>query len=115
MNFVNLTPHVITIHCQYGEADLVIQPEPEPARVTSAPGSCLSGGPVPLYSAPNFGAVQGLPDPIPGVSYIVSGLVAGRCVGRSDVWSPGTGPNDSPIRKEGRIVAVTRLIQAPQQ
>lgn len=108
MNYVNLTPHSVTL--VEGDTTTTLTSSGL-ARVASIPGQPIGGI---LYSAPAFGEVEGLPDPQPGTLYIVSALVAGRCVGRADVFSPGTGPNDGAIRDEkGLIKAVTRLIQAP--
>lgn len=50
---------------------------------------------------------------IPHTIYVVSALVASRCAGRPDVYSPDTGP--TAIRDdEGRIVAVRGLVRALQ-
>jgi len=65
-------------------------------------------------------AITGLPDAQPGVTYIVSGVVAARIaelrlagvMDRTDVYCPGTGPQDGAIRVNGLIAAVTRIIQA---
>lgn len=135
---VNLTPHVIIIVSTSGEVEIL--PEPTPARVSSAPGkqlqrfgcSCsddpnceachgtrsvpLTASGAALMAAPTWGEVEGLPAPVEGTIYVVSSLVAQRCAGRRDVFSPGTGPNDGCVRDEkGRIVGVTRLIQAPRE
>ena len=84
----------------------------------------LRGAPCPLYGAPNWGPVEGLPAYEPGTILIVSSMVAGQSRRRDDVFSPGTGPNDGAIResellpdggpnpRKGQIVAVTRLIRA---
>ena len=106
---VNLTPHTIVLHVA-GE-ERIVPPTSPPARVASVPGAHLGDM---IYAAPTWGDVEGLPLPEAGVVYIVSMLVAGRCAGRTDVVSPGTGPSDAAVRDEnGRIIAVTRLIQAP--
>jgi len=119
---VNLTPHPVTLRCVTDglPIDIVLPPDARgPARISEVPGglsgavSTADGDSIPVYSAPRRGAVEGLPTPEAGVTYIVSGLVAAACGGRADVMSPGTGPGDGPIREGGRIVAVTRLIRAP--
>jgi hypothetical protein len=126
--FRNLTPHPIVLRLSDG-AEIVIEPDPMgPARVSSTPGVELAlvelspplgtGGTVLLQGAPTWGAVEGLPpeDEEGGIINIVSALVASRCTGRGDVFSPGTGPADGAIRSpDGRIQAVTRLIQAPRE
>ncbi len=108
-NIVNLTPHSITLVDAGVETTL---PSAGVARVASKPVQALGGV---FFSSTTFGDVEGLPAPEQGKVFVVSALVAGRCVGRADVFSPGTGPADGAIRDEkGQIKAVTRLIQAPQ-
>lgn len=124
MRLKNLTPHPIVLvgreitgPAEWTETETTVPPSGTVARVGSIPGEVaerVAHG-VPVMTAPTWGEVEGLPAPEPGVLLIVSGLVAGRCVGRADVVSPGTGPADEPIRNsDGQIFAVTRLIQAPQ-
>lgn len=108
-DIINLTPHAITLVDGGVETTL---PSSGVARVASKPGQALGGV---FFSSTTFGDVEGLPAPQEGKVFVVSALVAGRCVGRADVFSPGTGPADGAIRDEkGQIKAVTRLIQAPQ-
>ena len=111
MKIINLTLHAITFTPSADETQTITSSGV--ARVATTPGQDLGGG---LWSAPTWGDVEGLPAPRPDTIYVVSALVAGRCVGRDDVFSPGTGPQDGAVRNErGQIVAVTRLIQAPQK
>ena len=112
MKLVNLTPHEIVLALRAEGKDITLPPSGTVARVASTPGErvgTLSGCPV--YSAPTWGAVEGIPDPVPDTVYVVSTIVAGRA-GRVDVVSPGTGPADEPIRDGGLVVAVTRLIRS---
>lgn len=111
MKIINLTPHAITIRARGKET--VIPPSGDVARVSSTPGTVLDVDwlPCPVATAPVWGSVEGLPDPQPGVLFLVSGLVAAH-VSRHDVVSPGTGPNDGAIREDGKIVAVTRLVSS---
>ena len=111
---VNLTPHPLTLRRPDG-TELEIAPSPQgPARVSATPGSHageIEG--VPVYGAPTWGEVSGLPAPEDDTVYIVSSLVAAHISGRGDVYVPGTGPKDGAVRNEqGHIVAVTRLIKA---
>ena len=117
MHIINLTPHSI-VHLRDnllgGQEAAEFTPSGVVARVSSAPGTRIEGRDIPLFTAPTWGEVENLPAPQSGVIYLVSGLVAGRAIGRTDVFSPGTGPNDGAVRNEkGHITAVTRLIQAP--
>jgi hypothetical protein len=140
---INLTPHSIVLRSYDGE-DTTLPPSPlGPARISSRRGSMFcsrcgvsvehhspdemgqSGlcgdmspewGPfgVELRRAPQWGAIEGLPEPEEGTIYIVSALVAQRAIGRADVFCPGTGPLDGCVRDEhGHVVAVTSLVQAP--
>ena len=117
-NIVNLTPHSIIVLRDDGlgcQEAAEFSPSGVVARVGSTPGAKIEGNSFPLFTSTTFGEVEGLPAPQAGVILLVSALVAGRCVGRKDVFSPGTGPNDGAVRDEkGHIKAVTRLIQAPQ-
>jgi hypothetical protein len=116
MQLINLTQHDIVLRDTAG-IDHTIAPSGAVARVTTTTGFpvVVEGIPVPVAPAVTFGAVEGLPEPKPGVAYIVSGIVGSACAGRPDVFVPGTGPTDGAIRhpkghpEEGRIIAVTRL------
>jgi hypothetical protein len=114
MKLINLTPHTINIITPQGEN--LSLPSAGVARVASQPGTALDfGAGIPVFSAPTWGAVEGLPEPEHDTLYVVSALVAGQVKGRPDVVSPGTGPNDGAVRNDkGQIVAVTRLIQSPE-
>ena len=85
---VNLTPHTLNIHHPTGVVN--VPPSGEVARVTTvsirAPYPPVDGYiPTVLTS---YGEVTGLPAPVAGVTYIVSGMVAGAAP-RPDVMSPG--------------------------
>lgn len=109
MNFVNLTPHAITIRKTDG-SDEVIPPSGKVARVDEMPNKIereVNG--IPVLGKSKFGDVIELPEPQDGFSYIVSGMVAER-VSRIDVFSPATGPKDDAVRNEkGHVVAVRYL------
>lgn len=81
--FVNLTPHPITI-----VNGPTVAPSGQLARCASQSVPAGEHGGVAL-SRVTFGAVEGLPDPEPGVLYIVSALVRAAIPTRSDVASPG--------------------------
>lgn len=117
MKLINLTPHEITIYLD-GADPLVIPPSGMVARVAqeyvSVGNLDLGGGiAVPLV-ATQYGAIQGLPDPVDGVFYITSALVAQAAwsQGRKDVLAPDTGAGA--VRDDqGRIVGVRRLLAHP--
>jgi hypothetical protein len=109
----NLTPHAIALKQPDGTL-IHILPSGQVARVsvTTVPVD-RPGLPVPVVRN-LYGPVEGLPDPQPGHFFVVSALVLARCAGRDDVYAPDTGPGA--VRDEkGQIVAVTRLVAAPQE
>lgn len=114
MNLINLTPHPIVL-IQADGTQVTIPKSGQVARVSATPGQAVGSlGGVPLFSATSYGPVEGLPPPKADTVYIVSGLVLSRCIGRSDVVGPGTGPQDGAVRNEkGEIIGVTRLILPP--
>ena len=91
MTFVNLTPHTITVVLD--NTSVAFDASGNVARVST---SRVSGPTLKAYgdsvsiqtSRVEFGAVEGLPDPVDGTVYIVSGMVAAR-VNRPDVFAPG--------------------------
>ena len=113
MRIVNLTPHNITLRAEDG-TDTTIAPSGTVARVATIPGEPtgrIVGG-VLVFGPDQVGEVTGLPEPIEGTVFIVSGFVAAALAGsgRGDVFAPGTGPADGAVRNErGHVVAVTRL------
>ena len=110
MKLVNLTPHSITIW-DGDEVVVDVEPSGSMARCTEdrRPGDPITvdGHEIPINSV-GFGEVVGLPDPVPGVGYVVSRAVAETVPGREDVFYP-----DIPVRDEqGRIVGCRALARA---
>lgn len=58
-----------------------------------------------------FGAVENMPEPVPGTIYVVSMLVkdALKAQGRTDVMSPASGPGDAVRNPAGQIVGACAL------
>ncbi len=133
VNFVNLCPHALRLRTNVANkvaeadpTDIVVEPrrnadgKPDSARVSTTPGGKQADvGGVAAYGPTTYGEVEGLPAPEQDTVYLVSALVAGRpaVVGRTDVFVPGTGPNDGAVRyadgpQKGQVYAVTRLVQA---
>lgn len=87
MELVNCTPHSITLCASTGEPRAEIPTSGTIARcdVQRATIEFLSSpyGVIPINAA-SFGAVYGLPDPAPGVLYIVARPVAEACRGQRD-------------------------------
>ena len=109
MNFVNLTPHPIVVRMNDG-TDVTFPPSGKIARVDEMPTTVVGDiNGIPIMARTVFGQVIDLPDPVEGIGYIVSGLVAG-VVYRADVFAPATGPKDGAVRNDkGHIIAVVAL------
>ena len=117
MEFINLTPHAITIILDDGDDTAVtIQPSGSIARVAMDEQKVRpiedehGNGVVPVITR-KAGAVTGLPRPELGKYVLVSGMVLDDLAGQSrfDVFAPDTGAGA--VRDEvGRIVAVRRLV-----
>ena len=103
MEFVNLTPHPITIE------GLGTLPSQGVARCATMRNEAAPVGGVRLAHL-TFGEVQGLPAPREGVTFVVSSLVLSALGGaRGDVVAPDTGADA--IRENGQIVAVRGFVQ----
>jgi len=110
MKIINLTPHAVVVRMEDG--DRVFEPSGTVARVavTSTPVGEVDGIPV---VAQTYGEIEDLPDPQPGVVYIVSMVVrqAAKEAGRTDVVSPDTSPAGAIRDEQGRIVAVRGFVR----
>lgn len=103
VRMVNLTPHAIVLLLQDNRQRLIPASglvarrivQREPARII-----CL-GGQTLTVNAVTMGDLEGLPDSVPGIMYIVSRMVAEVAADREDLLFPDQLVRDS----EGRIVA----------
>ncbi len=92
MKIINLTPHALNIHTDCNGV-INLPPSGDVARVSmsSKPNGFLpcndSSVGIPLFKT-SYGEVNGLPDPVDGIAYVVSGMVSAS-VSRADVFSPG--------------------------
>jgi hypothetical protein len=104
MKFVNLTPHDLTV-----EGMGVIPASGSVARVSVNSTDVGSVGGVRLR-AQLKGQTTGIPAPVDGVVFIVSGMVLDALGGvrRGDVVAPDTGADA--IRENGQIVAVRGFV-----
>jgi len=111
MEIVNLTPHSITFESENGEWAVTIPAAREPARVAVQRvrvGTLVideaDGFEIPVNQT-RFGQVENLPEPRPGVAYVVSRVVAEAVQGRDDLYVV-----DDTVRDEqGRVVAARAL------
>jgi hypothetical protein len=112
---VNLTPHPLVFadgltiessgvaRCETTEQEIYKIELPE-NQYTPHPPDVINHAPIPVIRT-CFGSVVGLPDPVPGVVYVVSSITAQAVVDRMDVYVPAR-----PIRDEkGRIIACAAL------
>lgn len=83
--FVNLTPHALNIHT--GNGVVTLAPSGTVARVATVNEEVDDVGGIPTVRT-SFGEVTGLPEPVEGTVFIVSGMVASAAP-RGDVMSPG--------------------------
>lgn len=136
IKFINLTPHAVVFRgdttntaAVSAEGDITVAPrtgedgKPVPARVGSTPGEQVGdANGIPIFGAPKWGSVEGLPEPEVGTIFIVSLQVLEALrkerSDRADVVGPATGPQDQPVRfgdeagpRKGQIFAVTRLVR----
>jgi hypothetical protein len=121
MKLINLTPHAIVVDLAGNR--LTFEPVAPAVRVGTVREAQQDimlddANGIPLFSS-RLGAVENLPDPQPGVIYIVS-LVALSAIkeqypDRQDCVAPGTGPDDGAIRyqdgpRKGQVEAVTCFV-----
>ena len=121
VRFINLTPHTISLLQLFGSPDnpgweiIDIEPSGAVARVAEFQtdpnrGALPSVLGVECVSAPVDAGVHGLPDPTPGVAYLVSGRLARAVPDRYDVFAPDTSEESAVRDDNGQIRYVRRLI-----
>ena len=89
IKLVNKCPHVITIVDDEANPIVALEPNGTPARVSQTEVVLeVSGFPCKVTKQV-FGQVENLPEPAPGVAFVVSRLVAAACPGRDDLVIPG--------------------------
>ena len=110
LNLINLTPHTVTV---FDEDTVVLAVESAGvARVsasTEVVGHLQVGDVVIPQTHTTFGEVEGLPDPTPGVGYIVSNMIvsalAQQGIHRDDLFTPGLQVRDD----QGRVIGCRSL------
>lgn len=110
VKIVNLTPHDIHLRDSWDtEPWLTIPASGQVARCSEQRQAVSaittdSGAKIPVNRV-SLGDVAGLPDPQPGVAYIVSRLVAEACRGRDDIFVV-----DDLVRDpQGRVIGARAL------
>ena len=122
-NFINCTPHALTWLVWIPEAESWGNPTTLPASGNVARVATVREGVEGFLVQENpehgnrvvrvvrqtTGEVTGLPSPVPGTIYIVSGMVLEALGGsRQDVVAPDTGADA--VRENGQIVAVRGFV-----
>lgn len=89
LSVVNKTPHVVTIYSGDGlDKVATIEPLLPAARCETVQVLVAKQDDILFYKT-RYGLVHNLPEPKPGVIYIVSLLVQQAAPHRDDLWSPG--------------------------
>lgn len=97
MKFINLTPHTIN-EITSGQS---IKPSGIVARVKSSTIESANHAGIPIYQS-TLSSIAGLPDPQPGVIYIVSSLALNAVPKhRTDVVAPGNVQKDENYKPIG--------------
>jgi len=102
MQFINLTSHDVVLN-----SGVTIPASGTVARVAANYGDFDADG----IAVQSFGQVQDLPDPAPGVTYVVSALVLSAS-DRTDLVAPATGHPDCVRDDSGRISSVPGFVQS---
>lgn len=104
MKIMNLTPHRIDFVTADGSPLMSVEPSGTVARVSVKTETIGEVAGIPVTKSV-YSDIVDLPAPQEGVVYIVSSLVAQRCVDRDDVYIPNESVRDS----EGKIVGCKSL------
>ena len=102
MKLINLTPHSVKLVTPEGVVEFT---SAGVARVSSTQEEIGRVVGTPLVRA-TFGEVTGLPEPVEGTLFIVSGMVRAALPGRGDLVSPGDLVRD----EAGAVVGCKSLI-----
>ena len=103
LEYVNLTPHAITVIDKNGKPN-VFESSGTIARVNSSTSNSSIGNFD--LSITNYNGVSNLPSPSPNKIYIVSAMVLSNVEGREDVVAPNTG--QGAIRDEKGMISAVR-------
>ena len=110
VKILNYMPHDATVLTEDGEVIKFVSQGV--ARVAVAQGSLEELGGITIKGRDVFGEIEGLPDPSPGVYFIVSAVVGANKGSRTDLLMPGTGPADNPVRfEEGPLKGKVKMVR----
>jgi hypothetical protein len=106
MNFVNLTPHPITV--KTNEIKRTFEPSGQVARVETTETLLHTVEGIPIMKR-TWEQPTGIPDPEEGTLYIVSSVVLSAAAERTDLISPDTGKT-AERNEKGHILSVIRFV-----
>jgi hypothetical protein len=102
MDYVNLTPHALRLN-----DGRELPASGQVARVQASFSEFDND-----VCRQVFGEVQNLPEPQPGVRYVVSAMVLSALAGsRDDVVAPATGHPDCQRNEQGHVMSVPGFVQ----
>lgn len=101
---MNMTPHTINFVTEDGAPLMAVEPSGTIARVSVKTETIGEIAGIPVTKSV-YSDIVDLPAPQEGVVYVVSSLVAQRCVDRDDVYIP----NESVRDNQGRIIGCKSL------
>jgi hypothetical protein len=110
VKLINLTPHEVVVYDQTGQNIVLrIPPSGKVARVSVSTETVGEINGVAVRKT-TYGDIQDLPDPQPGVIYVVSTLVLialkDKGIIRTDIVSPDTNPDSALRDTSGKIIGV---------
>lgn len=107
MEFINLTPHPVSVVC--GDGTITFPPSGGRATLVFEPAVDTSINGFVIRPRSRVANVTGLPDPQEGVLLIVSTMVREAMPSRTDLVTPDSGPDA--VRENGQILYVRRFIR----
>ena len=102
LKFINATPHQIVLN-----DGRIFEPSGILPRVSQIMSEFDNNG----IAVQSFGEVEGLPEPVPEVVYIVSAMVLSACKDRKDLVAPATNHKDTVRNEKGHIVSVPGFVK----
>ena len=112
MNLINLTPHPITI-IREGAAPLTIEPSGTVARAAQSSRELRITDNIHIVETV-YGEVEGLPAPVPGTYYLVSGFVMSALAATHEYRSDVLKPEDFVRDEKGNITGCRALSVMPK-
>ncbi len=110
IRLVNLCTQTMRFFLPGGGGTIEVPPSGITARVEVIEDEVGYFCGIPLVRQRFSPMINHLPDPVPGVVYLVSTMVLQACPGRDDLLAPNTGPRGGVRGPDGQIHGVTSLV-----